>query len=129
MQLYVTMSTYDMFTGSIEVGVHTKVPFLKVAPAGGTVVRVTVMTSPSSSVAVTSCLFSTFTVTRNTSSTVMLGLAFAENNRMSVRRGHANDRSHLDRSHTNTAYYSINSNVCLEIESSDGRGILRDLDL
>ena len=99
-----TFETYDIFTGSIEIGVQRKVPFLKVAPVGGTVVRVTVMTSPSSSVAVTSCEFSTFTVTMNTSSTVMLGLAFADNNKRSVRRGEASHENYLDRTHMDTTY-------------------------
>ena len=103
------MVTYDIFAGSIEVGVQAKVPFVKVAPVGVTVVRVTVITSPSSSIAATSSVLSTFTVTMNTSATVMLGLAFAENNRVRVKRGKANDKRPLGRTHSDTTYYLINS--------------------
>jgi len=70
-------NTYDIFTGSMLVGVHLYSPSLKVALSGRLESKLTVTVSPSESEVLTVNVFSFPTVTLNVLSTVMLGLALA----------------------------------------------------
>ena len=70
-------STYDIFTGSMLVGVHLYMSLLKKAPSGPSVFCFTVTVSPSESKVITVRVFSCPTVTLNILSTVMLGHALA----------------------------------------------------
>ena len=70
-------STYDIFTGSMLVGVHLYMSLLNEAPSGSSVFCFTVTVSPSASKWVTVRVFSWSTVTLNVLSTVILGLALA----------------------------------------------------
>jgi len=68
-----------MFTRFLFVGVHVNTLFSKVAPSGKSVFTTTVTASPSWSNVFTFSMPVSPTVTLNTASTVMLGLALAEN--------------------------------------------------
>ena len=70
-------NTYDIFIGSMLVGLHLYLPSSNVAPFGSFESKLTATVSPSKSKVVTISTFSRPTVTLNVLSTVILGLALA----------------------------------------------------